>query len=74
MKRSPIVEALNADSWQWLSTTAPELLDAVESEVASGKSPDQIARLVAAHVGPERNALATRVLQAAMHVERTQRG
>lgn len=73
ISRSPILDALDAESWQWLSATAPELLSAIESEVASGKSPAQIGRLVSAHVGAERNALTVRVFQAARHCVRTQR-
>lgn len=72
--RSPILDALDADSWQWMSATSPELLDAIEREVADGKTPAQIQRTIAAHVGPERNALATRAYQAARHCARMQRG
>lgn len=70
--KSPILDALNADSYNWLSTTAPDLLNAVEAEVQNGKTPEAIARLVASHVGPEREALAIRCRQAAAHVQRMQ--
>jgi len=69
-KPSPVLAALDADSYSWLSTQAPELLDAVEQEIAAGRTPQFLMRQVAAHVGPEREALAMRVYQAARHIER----
>lgn len=72
--RSPILDALDAESHEYLGNTAPELLSAIESEIASGMRPDAIRRLVAAHVGSDRQALAVRCLQAARHAARMQRG
>lgn len=71
-RRSPVLDALDADSYQWLATQAPDLLTAIELEMGDGRSPDQLQRLVAAHVGPEREALANRVYQAARHILRRQ--
>lgn len=68
--KSPILDALNAESYAWLSTQCPELLTAIETEIANGRSPEAIARLVAAHVGSERQALATRCFQAASYIQR----
>lgn len=70
--RSPIVDALNAESYQFLSTIAPDLLNAIEGEIGNGKTAEQIKRMIIGHVGPEREALANRAFQAAQHVERTQ--
>ena len=72
MKPSPLIAALDADSYEYLSTQSPELLSAIEAEVAAGKTPSQCARLVSQYVGPERDGLARRVYQAAAHVERMQ--
>ena len=55
--RSPILDALNFESYQWLALQAPELIDAIESEVAAGRTPEQIQRIVSGHVGAEREAL-----------------
>lgn len=72
MKPSPILQALDAESYDYLSTAAPELLTAVEQEVANGRSPEAIGRMVAAHVGSDRTALAIRCRQAAAYVQRMQ--
>jgi type II secretory pathway component PulF len=72
--RSPILDALDIESYQYLSIAAPDLLAAIEAEVENGKSADQIQRLVAAEIGPEREALARRCRQAASYIERRQRG
>jgi hypothetical protein len=71
-KRSPILVAIDADSYDYLSTAFPDLLAAIEVEVRAGKTPDQIMRLVLQAVGPDRQALAYRCQQAAHHVARTQ--
>jgi hypothetical protein len=71
--RSPILDALDLDSYDWLSTQAPELMDAIAQEVAAGKSPEQIRRIIVGYIGPDRLALAERAAQAAAYVERTQR-
>lgn len=68
---SPIIAALDRDSYDWLSTAAPELLDAIESEVAAGRTPEAVGRMVAAHVGAERSALAIRCQQAAAYIARS---
>lgn len=70
MKPSPILQALDAESYNWLSVQAPELLTAIEAEVANGKTPEAIGRMVAAHVGPDRTALAIRCQQAAAYIQR----
>lgn len=72
MKPSPVLDALDAESYEWLGTQAPELLSAIEAEIAAGKKPAQLSRMVSAYVGPERDGLAKRVLQAAKYVERVQ--
>lgn len=40
MKPSPILQALDAESYNWLSVQAPELLTAIEAEVANGNYDD----------------------------------
>lgn len=71
-KESPILDALDADSHQWLSLQNPDLLTAIEIEMGKGKSPEQIRRMIAAYVGPEREALSLRAYQAARHHARIQ--
>lgn len=70
---SPLVAALDAESYAYLSTCAPDILVAVEAEIASGKTPEQVQRIAAQHLGPDRQALAVRVWQAARHVAATMR-
>lgn len=69
---SPIVGVLNRESYYWLSTNFPDLIDAVEKELLGGKSPREIMQIVSRHVGEERSALALRVYQAACHLEKEQ--
>lgn len=71
---SPIVIALNAESYDWLSAQNPDLVSAIEAEVAAGTKAETIYRMVSQYVGPERQALAVRVRQATHHILLTQRG
>lgn len=70
--KSPLLEAIDADAYVWLEQQAPVYLTAIEQELAAGRTPDQIRRLVGEAVGPERSAFALRCYQAAKHVQRMQ--
>ena len=58
--------ALDAESWNWISETLPEIASAVQSATISGASPDDIRRFVAGHT--QRYDLARRCEQAARHL------
>lgn len=60
--------AIAAESWEWLQDNAGALATAVRSEVARGRTPEQIRRFVLARVGLHRLALAVRCEQAAAHL------
>lgn len=67
-KQSPILDALDADSYEYLADANPELLAAIEKEVQRGLSPLEIKRMVTLHVGYDRLALALRCYQAARFI------
>jgi hypothetical protein len=71
-KRSPILEAIDADSYDYLETAFPDLLLAIETEVRAGKTPEKVMKLVLQAVGPDRLALAYRCQQAAHHIAKMQ--
>lgn len=58
--------AIDAESYQFLSDNFPELVDAIQAEVARGALPADVGRYVARKT--QRPALALRVEQAARHV------
>jgi hypothetical protein len=66
---TPLTEALDAMSYQWLSAQAPDLVLAIEAELTGGRSPYQIRLLTQRHVGPDRDGLALRCEQAARHMQ-----
>jgi hypothetical protein len=70
---SPIVAALNVDSYEYLMEQAPALLAAIEAEMSVGVTPDEVKRLILRHIGPERIATARRAFQAAQHIMESQR-
>lgn len=61
-----IDQALDAISWDWLSTTHPLLAEAVQTDTRRGAEPDQILRFVMKKT--ERLELALRCQQAARHL------
>lgn len=61
----PLRDALDAESYDWLTTHAPRLLDAIEQELVQGKTPEQLRRIVQDNIGAERVGLALRIEQAA---------
>lgn len=69
MNNSPLTEALDAMSYQWLSAQAPELVMAIDKELDSGRNPYQIRLVTQRHVGPDRDGLALRCEQAARHMQ-----
>ena len=72
VKRSPILEALDQESYDYLETAFPDLLAAIETEVRAGKTPEKVMKLVLQAVGPDRLALAYRCQQAAHYIAKTQ--
>ena len=71
-RRSPILEAIDAESYDYLETAFPDLLIAIETEVKAGKTPEKVMKLVLQAVGQDRLALAYRCQQAAHHITKTQ--
>lgn len=67
VKMPTLQAALDQESYEWLATNAPKILEAVESELASGKNPEQIYLFVVGQYG--REELAQRLRQAARHVQ-----
>lgn len=58
--------ALDAESWNWLSETLPEIATAVQNAMAGGASPEDIRRFVTGRT--QRSDLARRCEQAARHL------
>lgn len=70
----PAIEAaIDAESFDWLDTAAPELARAVAEEVDRGRTPDQIRRFVLRKTNG-REKLADRCQQAARHLARLNGG
>lgn len=65
---TPVVDALDEESAEWMSTHAPLLMDAIQDEIDGGRTPDEIYRLVARSVGADRQPLAMRCRSAARHL------
>ena len=55
-------DALDAESLEWLNDNKPQLVDALEVEIANGATPQEIKRLVIRHT--QRIELALRLEQA----------
>lgn len=74
VSRPRIMQALHAaidkDAFEYLSTMAPEYLDAIEEEIAGGATPEEIGREMRKNVGPDRVGMALRCEQAARYVVR----
>lgn len=62
-------KALDRESYEWLASHAPDILEAVEAEVNAGRTPEQIRIFVIRATG--RIELAMRVEQAARYVKGT---
>jgi hypothetical protein len=60
--------AIDAESYEYLSENAPTLLRALQSEISTGASADEIKHYVMAVTG--RYAIALRCQQAARHIRR----
>lgn len=69
---SPLLDAIDADAFEWLSHYSPIYLSAIEAELARGWTPEQIRNFMLRHVGPDRSGLALRAEQAARYLQRTQ--
>jgi hypothetical protein len=61
-------QALDAESWDWLSENAPDVARGVAVAVQRRQQPADIRRFVAGRTG--RNELAMRCFQAASHLAR----
>lgn len=63
-----LARVLDAESYEWLAGHLPEVLAALEAEVAAGRNARDIKQFVVMHtLRPE---LAQRCYQAARHIER----
>lgn len=68
----PIAEAIDRESYEYLSTTWPDLLDAIDIRVKQGAKPERLRRYTQSLVGADREGIALRVEQAARHSRRIQ--
>jgi hypothetical protein len=60
-------KALDRESYEWLAGHAADILEAVEAEVAAGRTPEQIRLFVIRKTS--RDELAQRCEQAARHIK-----
>ena len=60
-------KALDRESYEWLASHAADILEAVEAEVAAGRTPEQIRLFVVRRTG--RGDLANRLEQAARYIK-----
>lgn len=60
-------KALDRESYEWLASHAPDILEAVEAEVNANRTPDEIRIFVIRRTG--RGEIALRVEQAARYVK-----
>ncbi len=60
-------QALDRESYEWLASYQPDILEAVEAEVAAGRTPEQIRLFVIRKTG--RTELADRCEQSARHIK-----
>lgn len=65
-KLARLSAAIDAQSYEWMLTSHPEMLDAIEAEVAAGVKPDEIRRFVIRQTG--RSEIALRCEQVARFV------
>lgn len=65
-KMPTLQKALDKESYEWLASNAPEILEALEVEVGNGARPDQVHLFVLGEYG--RDELAQRLRQAARHI------
>lgn len=61
-------EAINEESYNWVSENYPALAKALEEEVKAGGKPEDIRRFIVAQT--QREALALRLEQAAKHLKK----
>lgn len=69
---NPIADALDKMSYDYLSTAFPDLVLAIDTEVAQGSSPERLRFITQRHVGADRENLALRVEQAARYMRKRQ--
>ena len=62
-------DALDRMSYEWLSTSAADLVMAIDAELKAGTEPAGIRFIVQRHVGPDRDGLALRCEQAARYLQ-----
>ncbi len=68
VKMPALQAALDKQSFEWLASNAPEILEALEIEVSHGVKPDDVHLYVRGEY--ERPELAQRLRQAARHMQR----
>lgn len=66
VKMPTLQKALDKESYEWLASNAPDILEALEVEVGRGSKPDDIHLFVRGEY--ERPELAQRLRQAARHI------
>lgn len=66
-KMPALQAALDRESYEWLAMNAPAILDALETEIAQGRSPEQVYLWVLGEYG--RDELAQRLRQAARNMQ-----
>ena len=59
-----LARELYRESYEWLTDNHPAIAEAVETLTLDGTTPEEIKRFVLDRLGPERNGLATRCLNA----------
>jgi len=64
-KKSPLINAIESESYEYLLQHAPDFLDAIQSELDNGKTVDEIRYLLTVELGSDRIALVRRCVQAA---------
>lgn len=68
MEMRTLAVVLDSESYEWLAAHHPDILAAIESEVAAGRTADEIRLFTLMRTG--RVELAMRCQQCARHVER----
>jgi len=69
MKISPLQKAIYQESYEWMMSYAPMLVDAIEKELKTGNKSKAIHIKATHELGPDRQALALRCYQVAMYLE-----
>ena len=68
---SRLGEVLDRESYTWLASTHPDILEAIEAEVGAGRTPDDVRMFGLLRTG--RGELAMRCQAAARHIKSKER-